>query len=383
MAASVDPKTKTTYATTDWNHYQQGRPPYPPSLTDIILNYHRRHQQSDNGPGQPGWDRLVDIGAGSGVASTNFMPSFKTIHISDPSPSNLDQARSFLTDYARRHDLDPVLEYSQSTGEEAHTHIVPSNQYADLAICATAAHFIDPDGLAASIARLLRPGGTLAVFSYWMPAFPGRSQRFADTFTNAFDKVVVRALVAKELAATTTAKAGAGEEAAAVDVSRTRLGDVVRRRMTGQGVLDSLPVPEEWFADPVRVYINAPREIPLTSVFRKIFASALPGSGPGREGGEEERHGPGGGRIGGIPRLSERDEIVRYETGSHPEADGWEFEADKKWLATFFDTIRPPGVESDEAREAYAHWESVFDEECPSGRVRINWPAYLVLASRK
>ncbi|KAL2191193.1 hypothetical protein L209DRAFT_747685 [Thermothelomyces heterothallicus CBS 203.75] len=360
MAASVDPKTKTTYATTDWTHYQQGRPPYPQSLTEIILNYHRRHQQKNgDGPGS-GWDRLVDIGAGSGVASTNFMPFFKTIHISDPSASNLDQARSLLGEYVRRHGLNPVLEYSQATGEEAHTSLVSNNQHADLAVCATAAHFIDPDGLAASIAKLLRPGGTLAVFSYWMPSFPGRSQRFADAFANAFDKVVVSALVEKELAAA----GGAAPDGTQPDLSRTRLAQVVRRRMTGRGVLDSLPVPEAWFDDPVRVYINAPRdEIPMAGLFRR-FA-------------------PPGGEAGGVPRVGERDAVVRYETGTHPEADGWEFEADKKWLATFFDTIRPPVAESDEAREAYAHWQGVFDEECPSGRVNVNWPLYLVLASRK
>ncbi|GAB1312811.1 S-adenosyl-L-methionine-dependent methyltransferase [Madurella fahalii] len=351
--ASVDPKTKTTYATTDWSVYQQGRPAYPPSLTEFILNYHRRHQHGDGNTGS-GWDRLVDIGAGSGIASTNFMPSFKTIHISDPSASNLDQARSFLTDYARRHNLDPVLEYSQSTGEEAHTHLTRRQQHADLAICATAAHFIDPDGLAASMAALLRPGGTLAVFSYWMPSFPGRSRRFADAFAAAFDKTVLRALLAKE--------AGQGG-----DPSRTRLAGVVRRRMTGSGVLDSLPVPDAAFDDPLRVYINAgdtAAEIPYSELFRK-FA-------------------PAGEPLSGVSRVAERDRIVRYTTGVDPEAEGWEFEVDKKWLAAFFDTIRPPGVEmSEEAREVYAEWERVFDEECPDGRVRINWPAYLVLASRK
>ncbi|KAK4122072.1 hypothetical protein N657DRAFT_647603 [Parathielavia appendiculata] len=353
--ASVDPKTKTTYATTDWNHYQQGRPPYPPSLTELILSYHRRHQQG-NGIPDSGWNRMVDIGAGSGVASTNFMPFFKTIHISDPSPSNLDQARSFLNDYAGRHNLDPVLEYSQSTGEEAHAHLIPNSQYADLAICATAAHFIDPDGLASSIAKLLRPGGTLAVFSYWMPSFPEQSRRFSDAFANAFDKVVLHALVAKE--------AGKGADASRA----TQLAKVVRRRMTGKGVLDSLPVPKEWFDDPVRVYINAgppggEMEIALSDLYRKF---ARPGE-----------------QVGGISRVGERDRVVRYETGTHPEADGWEFEVDKKWLSNFFDTIRPPGVESEEAREAYANWERVFKEECPGGKVRINWPAYLVLASRK
>lgn len=339
--ASVDPRTKTTYATTNWDYYRQGRPSYPPSLTDIICNYHRRHPKA-------GWERLVDIGAGSGVASTNFMPHFRVIHISDPSPSNLDQARSFLPDWAQQHGLKTSFEYTQSTGEEAYTET--GEGQADMVICATAAHFIDPDGLAASIAKMLRPGDTMAVFSYWMPSFPGKSHHLHHLFEQAFDKMVLKTLQSKE----------EGNH-----LGQTRLCKVVERRMTGKGVLDSLPVPEGLFDDPVRVYINSGTgEIPFSGVFRKFF--------------------PGTAQLGGVSRLSARDQVVRYDTGTDPEAEGWEFDVDKKWLSTLFDTIRPPGTEmSEEAQEGYACWEQAFDDECPDGTVRVKWPAYLVLASRE
>ncbi|KAK3319177.1 hypothetical protein B0H66DRAFT_623615 [Apodospora peruviana] len=48
---------------------------------------------------------------------------------------------------------------------------------ADIVICATAAHFIGPDGMAKSMTTMLKPGGTMAVFSYWMPSFPCLSTR--------------------------------------------------------------------------------------------------------------------------------------------------------------------------------------------------------------
>ena len=337
--ASVDPKTKTTYATTDWDQYRQGRPSYPPSLTEIIYSYRRRHPKA-------GWERLVDIGAGSGIASTNFMPDFKIVHVSDPSLWNEEQARSFLPDWAQRHGLNTALEYSQSTGEEAYTQT--GEKQVDMVICATAAHFMDPDGLVASIAKMLRPGGTLAVFSYWMPTFPDRSQHFHEVFAKTFDNVVLKPLQSGD------------------DLSRTRLAKVVERRMAGKGVLDSLPLPEEFYDDPLRVYINSGAgEIPYNALFLK-FAPANP-------------------QPGGISRVSSRDQIVSYYTGTDPAAEGWSFDADKKWLSVFFDTIRPPNnkLSEEESREAYAEWEKVFDDECPTGIVRVLWPAYVVLATRK
>ncbi|KAK4184783.1 S-adenosyl-L-methionine-dependent methyltransferase [Podospora australis] len=342
--AAVDPTTKTTYATTDWSHYQRGRPPYPPSLTSLILSY---HAQAPN----PGYTRLVDIGAGSGIASTPFIPSFKHIHISDPSPSNLSQARSFLASYSAERNLSPpVLEFSQSIGEEAHLHTGPAQ--ADFVICATAAHFIDPDGLAKSIAAMLKPGGTMAVFSYWMPSFPGKTEKFEEAFAQVFDKLVLASLQARE--------------PETKELSETRLANVVERRMTGEGVLDSLPAPGEWFEGVERVYVNAKKgDIPLRGLFQK-FA-------------------PKGKTVGGKSRVEQGEKEVRYESGRDEEAEGWEFEVDKGWLGNFFDTIRPEGDVDlgEEAKKAMDEWEAVFEKESEGGRVVIRWPAYVVLARRK
>ncbi|KAL7623786.1 hypothetical protein AAE478_005339 [Parahypoxylon ruwenzoriense] len=332
--ASFDPKTKSTYATTNWAQYHQGRPEYPRSLTEIIYNYRRRHLNA-------GWDRLVDIGSGSGIASTNFIPDFKAVHLSDPSPANEDQARAFLTEWANHHGVNIALEFSQSTGEETYTKAGEGN--ADLVISATAAHFMDPDGLATSIAKILRPGGTLAVFSYWLPTFPGRSQHFHDVFGKAYDDIVLRALLA-----------------AADEQGRKKLGKVIERRMAGKGALDSVPIPEDLFEDPLRVYINSNGEVP----YNKFFQQFEPAD---------------------ISRVSSRDQIVNYRTGTDVEAEGWSFDADKKWIVSFFNTIRPTNsqLSEEEAAKAFAEWNKVFDEECPSGTVRVHWSAYLVLATRK
>ena len=337
--ASLDVKTNSTYATTNWDEYQKGRLQYPSSLTDIIYDYRRQHPQAR-------WDRLVDIGAGSGVASIKFMPDFKIVHNSDPSPWNEEQARTFLPDWANRLGLNTIFEYSQSTGEE--TYAKTGEKQVDLAICATAAHFMDPDGLVLSIAKMLRPGGTLAVFSYWMPIFPDCSQHFHEVFAKTFDNTVLKFLQA-------------GDE-----TNQARLAKVVQRRMAGKGVLDSLPIPEELYVDPLRVYINAGTgEVPYSALFRRFTS---PSSSPG-----------------GITRVSPGDRICNYHTGIDPAAEGWSLIADKQYLSNFFDTIRPANarLSEEESRDVHAEWQQAFDDECPAGTVRVLWPAYIVLATRK
>ena len=335
---SAGPQPKTTYATTDWAEYQKGRPSYPPSLTDLIYNYRRQHSKA-------GWERLVDVGAGSGIASTNFMPDFKVVHISDPSPSNEEQARPFLSSWVERHGLDTTLEYSQSTGEEAY--MKAGEKQADLVICATAAHFMDPDGLTASIAKMLRPGGTLAVFSYWMPTFPHQSQRFHDAFAWTLDNLVLKPALA-------------GPES-----GRAMLTKVLERRMTGKGGLDSLPLSEDLYHDSLRVYINSDTdELPYRELSRQFS--------------------PANQKLGGISRVNPRDQIVHYQSGIHPEAEGWSFDADKKQLSSFLDSVRPLNnkLAEERSRAVYAEWERVFDDECPTGTVRIHWPVYVALATR-
>ena len=165
------------------------------------------------------------------------MADFQTVHLSDPSASNEEQARCFLSRWVDRQGLDIALEYSRSTGEEAYLHV--GEKQADLVICATAAHFMDADGLAASIAKMVRPGGTLAVFSYWMPTFPDQSPRFRDAFARVLDRLVLKPVLSGN------------------DAGRQTLAKVLDRRMTGKGALDSLPLPEDLFDDRVRVYINS------------------------------------------------------------------------------------------------------------------------------
>ncbi|XRM40512.1 hypothetical protein ABZX51_003830 [Aspergillus tubingensis] len=340
--ASIDPHTKTAFATIDWEYYRQGRPRYPSSLTSLIYAYRRVHPHTR-------WERLVDIGGGSGIATTNFMADFQVIHLSDPSPSNVSQARVFLPKWAAQHDLQPAFEYSQCTGEESYHHT--GEGQVDMVICATAAHFMDPDGLIASIGKMLRPGGTMAIFSYWLPTFPQQSAHFQDVFASIFEKVFMPHL----------------QQDGGVASQKEMIYHVARRQGAGEGLLDSLPVPEDLFEDPVRVYINSAKDcrMPYYSQFAKYFPPEF--------------------RPEDYSRVDDKDEKVKYNTGIDDEAEGWEFETDKEWLITYLNTVLPAQhkLEGETAKALLADWDRVFEEECPSGRLQVQWTANLVLGTRK
>lgn len=336
-----EPKTQTGYASIDWTEYQKGRPTYPPSLTKLVLDYHRRHPEA-------GSNRLVDVGAGSGIASLNFIHDFKIVHISDPSKSNEDQARSFLSQYISSHNLCTTLEISQSTGEEAYLKVGECS--ADMVICATAAHFMDPDSLADSVAKMLRPGGTLAVWTYWFPTFPDqKSSRLVDAFAKALDQLALKPVFES------------GNTAGLAILAKT-----LERENAGNGLLDSLPLPNDLFTDPVRIFINPTTDLAPYRALSKQFTTENV-------------------ELRGVSRVQPEDRILKYESGVDAEAEGWSFDADKEWLSHFLDTIRPLKCTLSEARirEIYDAWELVFDEECIDGRVRLLWPVFVVLATRK
>ena len=274
------------------------------------------------------------------------MPDFETVHSSDPSPANGSKAREFLADWARCHGLNTALEFSQCSGEETYNEV--GEKQADMVICATASHFMDPDALIDSCAKMLRPGGTLAIFSYWMPFFPRQSQRFQDLFLKAYQNLAHKPLLQS-----------------VNDANRAQITKYVARTMSGDAPLDCLPLPEEIFDDPRRVYIN-------NTIGKKPYFDMYLELTPTKS-------------IKDISRVNSRDRIVSYRSGRDLEAEGWAFEASKEWIDSFFDTLPTieSGRKSAEGMRAYEEWEQVFKAECPTGNVEIVWPAYIVLATQK
>jgi SAM-dependent methyltransferase len=119
----------------DAERYDRARPGYPAAMVDRIVT------------ASPGPD-LLDVGCGTGIAARLFQAAGCRVLGVDP------DAR--MAELARRSGLDvevSTIEAWDSAGREF-----------DAAIAGQAWHWVDPVAGAAKAARVLRPGGRLAVF---------------------------------------------------------------------------------------------------------------------------------------------------------------------------------------------------------------------------
>jgi SAM-dependent methyltransferase len=122
---------------TDANGYDRARPGYPAALVARII------------AGSPGLD-VLDVGCGTGIAARQFQAGGCTVLGVEP------DAR--MAEFARARGL-PV---EVSTFEAWD----PGGRRFDTVIAAQSWHWVDPVTGAAKAARVLRPGGRLAIFGH-------------------------------------------------------------------------------------------------------------------------------------------------------------------------------------------------------------------------
>jgi SAM-dependent methyltransferase len=120
-------------------HYHAVRPSYPAETVDFMV--------------PAGARTAVDLGAGTGLFTRLLAERGLVVTAVDPSASMLDALRRG----AGQAPAPPTV--VQARAEETG---LPGGAF-DLATCAQAWHWIDPDAGSAEAARLLRPGGTLAL----------------------------------------------------------------------------------------------------------------------------------------------------------------------------------------------------------------------------
>lgn len=106
-----------------------------------------------------GAERVVDLGAGTGLLTRHFAGRVKTLHAVEPEPEmrriaarELHKLQAGQTEI---HVLDGVAE---ATGLPDHS--------ADLLVAANAHHRFHPERAIAEMGRILKPGGWLALFTY-------------------------------------------------------------------------------------------------------------------------------------------------------------------------------------------------------------------------
>lgn len=100
-------------------------------------------------------DTLLDLGCGHGLISRSLSPHFKQVTAVDPSAGMVAQARAMTTD--------PKIRFQQGSAEDLD--LVPSASV-DMAVAGQAAHWFDYARVWPNLARVVKPGGTLAFWGY-------------------------------------------------------------------------------------------------------------------------------------------------------------------------------------------------------------------------
>lgn len=323
MASSAADENHNLYANTDWELYEHYRPPYPRSLIELIIAFHRVHSNT--------FQIYHDVGAGGGVLAKHIAPYFAHTHISDPDPANIDKARAALAHLPPKSEGPrTTFTFSVSQGEHAHQCALPGS--VSLISVAAAAHWMEIDTFIQSVGKSLSPGGTLAVVSYAV-----------------LPKVVELPQI--ELL----------WESVMFDLSRLCSHDPTV--IAGFAKLDLgndfIPLPEKLF-DPAstrRISLNAHGQ--GNTPFRLLHDASL------------EAH----------PRArpEERRDEYNYPEGG---AEGWRYQVGPDWFRGFVLSVPPTHPFLPTVEERLAEIARMVREQ-PNQEVTLEFPAALLLATRR
>lgn len=155
---SPQEKTFSTYNEAQGENYAKLRPEYHPSLYQTIIDHHT----SSGGT----FNTLLDVGCGPGTATHALAPNFTQVVGLDPSPGMVATARAHSANKATAN-----VRFEVSTAEGLGNNISPpiEDNSVDMIISANAAHWFDMSRFWTSAARVLKSGGTVAL---WTPGRP-------------------------------------------------------------------------------------------------------------------------------------------------------------------------------------------------------------------
>ncbi|KAI0970196.1 S-adenosyl-L-methionine-dependent methyltransferase [Xylaria arbuscula] len=146
-------ETFRTYTQAQGETYAVGRPGYSPELFKIVIAHHTSTGGQLN--------TVVDIGCGTGQATLDLAPYFANAIGLDPSEGMIGTAR------ASAESANLPIRFEVSAAEALGTDLKPpiADGSVDLLTAATAAHWFDMARFWPSAARVLKPGGTAALWA--------------------------------------------------------------------------------------------------------------------------------------------------------------------------------------------------------------------------
>ncbi|KAL2862420.1 putative S-adenosylmethionine-dependent methyltransferase [Aspergillus lucknowensis] len=141
--------------------YAQIRLDYHPSLYNTVLSHHT----ATGGK----LDLLLDVGCGPGIAVSNLAKHFTHAVGLDPSQGMIETARSLAatrTPSTSTTSTGAPITFEVSSAEDLGSNLSPpiADNSVDLITVAMAAHWFDMPRFWASAARVLKPGGTVAIW---------------------------------------------------------------------------------------------------------------------------------------------------------------------------------------------------------------------------
>lgn len=146
--------TFSSYNAAQGKAYASVRPDYHPELYQLIIDHHKTTG------GQ--LDTLIDIGCGPGTAARALALHFRHVIGLDPSEGMIATARSQGGESGSSEPIRFEVSSAESLGQNL-SPAVPDGSV-DLIVAATAAHWFDMPGFYAAAARVLKPGGNIALW---------------------------------------------------------------------------------------------------------------------------------------------------------------------------------------------------------------------------
>ncbi|KAK7745110.1 trans-aconitate methyltransferase 1 [Diatrype stigma] len=170
-------------------NYAAFRPSYPASLFRTVLSYHyqqphphpqqlQQPQKPGGGGGGGGGGLLLDIGCGHGLIARALAPHFDAVVAIDPSEGMVAQAREMTRQSLSSPPAEGTSSISFRQGSAEDLGFLGDGAV-DAAVAGQAAHWFDYARAWPELARVVRPGGTLAFWGYKDNVFVGAERATA------------------------------------------------------------------------------------------------------------------------------------------------------------------------------------------------------------
>ncbi|KAF4478485.1 trans-aconitate 3-methyltransferase [Fusarium agapanthi] len=177
MASEIsEPRDVTfrNYTTDQASDYAAGRLGYTDALIDFILNHHT----STDGKTRC----VLDVGCGPGTATQKLALHFDVAYGVDPGASMITTA----TELGGRTRTGDLIVYKLSTAEDIDKINDIPHTSVDMIAAATAAHWFDMPRFWAAAARVLKPGGTVAIWTVFRQPGSFNNNTELQSIFNAF-----------------------------------------------------------------------------------------------------------------------------------------------------------------------------------------------------